>query len=223
MRRIRKTHAPHKLTEWCDENKDLNHSYDDLCGTEAHRSLKDKLLIEQGYLCAYTGRSIKTSSSHVEHLKPQNSCDEWEDVDYRNVVVCFPSDGGDTSHGYGAPVKGKWWDEELFVSPLSEDCEGRFEYAWSGHVRPLPDNHAAASETIKRLGLDADELWKLRRARINGFFGYGARSRSKELSIADAQQVLNNIDHADGNGRLIEFCFVLKQLLPKYIAKGGAA
>lgn len=217
MRRIVKTHVPQELVTWREDNKDLNHSYEDLLGTDAHRALKKKLLDEQGNLCAYTGRSIQTSSSHVEHLKPQNQCAEWEDVEYRNVVACFPSDGGNTAFGYGAPIKGGWWDEERFVSPLSEDCDRRFRFTWSGHIYPCPDDHEGAKKTIDVIALDNEDLRKLRKARIDGFFGFGARTRSKPLSISDAKTALRNIYQLDGNGCLKEFCFVLKQLLPKYI------
>lgn len=219
MRRIVKTHAPTELTTWREENKDLNHSYDDLLGTVAHEALKKKLLEEQGYLCAYTGRSIETTSSHVEHLKPQNKCVGCEDVEYKNVVACFPADGGDTSYGYGAPIKGGWWKEEKFLSPLSQDCERHYKFTWSGKIYPHPEDHVKAKETISAIGLDNNDLKKLRKARIDGFFGFGEQTRRRPLSIADAKTVLRNIDQFDGNRRLKEFCFVLKQLLPKYIAK----
>lgn len=222
MRRIVKTHAPQKLSEWCETNKEVNHTYRDLQGTEAHRALKSKLLEEQGGLCAYTGRLIDKDSSHVEHVKPQSECAEWEDVEYRNVVACFPADGGDVSHGYGAPVKAGWWDAHRFVSPLSADCERRFRFVWSGHVHPNPEDHEGAITTIKALGLEDDSLRQLRKSRIDGFFGFGTRTRNQPLSIADARIVLANIERSDKDGRLREFCFVLKQLLPKYIenAKG---
>lgn len=220
MRRIIKSHAPKELQKWRDTNKDHNHTYQDLLGSDAFDALKEKLLEEQGALCAYTGRAITTGTSHVEHLKPQNKCVEWEDVEYRNVVACFPADGGDSSYGYGAPVKGGWWDEANFVSPLAADCERRFRFAWSGHVHPWPGDHKAAEETIKVLGLETEGLRELREARIKGFFGFGARTRTRPLSLADAKKALANIDHVDAAGRLREFCFVLKQLLPKYIAQG---
>jgi uncharacterized protein (TIGR02646 family) len=222
MRRIVKTHAPQKLRKWCEENHELNHSYNELKGTEAHQALKKKLLEEQGRICAYTGLAIEGVTSHVEHLKPQNECGDWEDVEYRNVVACFPSNGGDKSFGYGAPLKDGWWNENLFISPLSEDCERRFKFTWSGHVRPNPEEHQGAKETINILGLENDGLRQLRKSRIDGFFGFGSRTRSKPLSVGEARTALANIDQFNGNGRLPEFCFVLKQLLPKYIARGGA-
>lgn len=220
MRRIVKTHAPQMLRDWFTANKDLNHTYEDMLGTEAHQALKATLLEEQGRICAYTGRAIDSESSHVEHLKPQNQCVDWEDVDYRNVVACFPADGGDTSHGYGAPVKAGWWEEAHFISPLSEDCERRFHFTWSGHVYPNPDDHVGAKKTIEVLALDNKSLRQLRKSRIDGFFGFGTRSRMRPLSVSDARTALANIDQFDGNGRLREFCFVLKQLLSKYIEQG---
>lgn len=217
MRRIAKTHPPQELTAWRHANCEANHTYRDLLGTEAHVALKSKLLDEQGWLCAYTGRSIDKYSSHVEHVKPQCECAAWEDVEYRNVVACFPADGGDLSHGYGAPVKASWWDEQRFVSPLSPDCERHFRFVWSGHVHANPDGHEGATSTIEALRLDAGSLRLLRKARIDGFFGFGRRTRARPLSIADARTALANIEHPDNNGRLREFCFVLRQLLPKYI------
>lgn len=217
MRRVTKTHPPQELIAWRDANRETNHTYHDLLGTAAYGALKVKLLEEQGWLCAYTGRTIDNGSFHVEHVKPQCECGEWEDVDYRNVVACVPANGGDASLGYGAPVKASWWNEQLFVSPLSAECERRFCFAWSGHVHPNPDGDERATATINALQLDAESLSKLRKARIDGFFGFGPKTRARPLSIADAKTALANIEKRDNNGRLREFFFVLRQLLPKYI------
>lgn len=221
MRRIIKTHSPQELQKWCEDNKEINHAYEQLWGTAAFAALKQKLLEEQGSLCAYTGKAISNESSHVEHIKPRKVCGEWEDVDYRNVVACFPADGGDVSYGFGAPMKAGWWDGSRFVSPLMEDCEHHFRFAWSGHVRGFPDGDAAATQTIDTLKLDHEELRRLRKARIDGFFGYGKRTSTRPLTIVEARTVLANIDRIDRAGRLIEYCFVLKQLLVRYIANGG--
>ena len=176
------------------------------------------MLSEQGYLCAYTGRRIDADSSHVEHLKPQTACKGTkDDIEYRNMVACFPADGGDVSHGYGAPVKGGWWDESLFISPLCDECERRFRFSWSGHIYPHPQDDAQAATTINKIGLDTESLRKLREARIKGFFGIGVRTRHLALSKRDAEQFLGAIDRPNSQQRLQEFCFVLKQLLPKYI------
>ena len=223
MRRIVKTHTPAKLAAWRDDNRKANHTYRDLSGTAAHAELKSRLLQEQGWLCAYTGRSIDDGSSHVEHLKPQSECEEWEDVEYRNVVACFPADGGDITYGYGAPIKASWWNEDLFVSPLSVECERSFRFVWSGHVHPNRADNEHAKKTISVLQLDAEPLRKLRKSRIDGFFGFGLNTRSRPLSVADAKIALANIDRRDHSGRLREFCFTLRQLLAKFIDQAEPA
>jgi uncharacterized protein (TIGR02646 family) len=231
MKRIRKTHAPQALSDWIKENKDLNCKYDDLVGNPAHVALKAQLLKEQGYLCAYTGKRICVDTSHIEHLKPQNKCIDLEDVDYRNVVACFPKDGGNTSLGYGATFKGGWWDESEFVSPCQEGCERRFSFGWTGKVAPTLTDDSAAIKTIQILGLNKPEtesdttqnapqaeshIQDIRRAAIRGFFGFG--KNSKELTKAQAEQILRTISSPDpSTHHLQEFCFVLEQLLHRHI------
>jgi len=142
-------------------------------------------------------------------------CTGNEDVDYRNMVACFPANGGDTSHGYGAPVKGDWWEETLFVSPLSADCERRFVFSWSGNIAPYPTEHQGAQETIRVLRLDHENLVHLRRKAIHGFFGFGS---IKPLSKQEARRLLRTIDRPNAAGKLTPFCFVLKPLLEKHSA-----
>lgn len=216
MKKISKTHPPVSFRKWLDENRLLDCSYETLVGKPAHIALKKQLLKEQGFLCAYTGLEISESTSHVEHLKPQNKCVDHEDVEYRNMVACFPYDGGNKSFGFGAPVKGGWWKPEDFISPLTEECERRFSFAWSGKIRPEPADHKGAKETIKNIGLGHENLKKLRLAAIKGFFGFGGRLAP--ISKREAEILLRSIDKTDNNGKFRPFCFVLKQLLPLYIA-----
>jgi len=229
MKRIRKTHPPSDLSNWIKTQVKLklDCSYNALCGKPEHISLKKQLLKEQGYLCAYTGIRIEEETCHVEHLKPQNICktekDErkvkklyLDDVEYRNIVACFPEDGGDISHGYGAPIKGGWWNEVEFVSPCHEDCERRFSYKKAGKISPFDENDVAAIKTIEVIGLNAQRLIDKRSRSILGFFGLTENSK-KKLSKDDAQRLLENIGKPDSTGKLIQFCFVYEQLLPNYI------
>lgn len=219
MKRIKKTHPPKLLRQWIEECSDEpNFSYkaglNSLPAVKAE--LLEQLIAEQHYLCAYAGVRIEVESCHIEHLKPQNKCEKGEDVAYENMVACFPEDGGDVSHGFGAPVKAGWWEPKLFVTPLSEDCERRFSFAWSGGVDAASDSDQAAKTTIKRLGLDCGTLQKLRRAAIAGFFQF--KKGSKGLSLAEAERLHEKIDKPGTDKKLRPFCFVLKQLLRRHIS-----
>jgi uncharacterized protein (TIGR02646 family) len=223
MRRIKKTHPPKLLREWIEECSDKpNFSYKTGLNSlpEVKAELLEQLIAEQHHLCAYAGVRIEERTCHIEHLKPQNKCDPGEDVDYFNLLACFPEDGGDVSHGFGAPVKGGWWVEAQFVSPLSKDCDRRFQYTWSGKMKPAVATDTAAEKTIDQIGLDCEGLQKLRVRAIRGFFGFSPKS--KPLSLVDAEKLLAKIDSPDNEGKLRPFCFVLKYLLVKYIADGKA-
>lgn len=222
MKRIKKTHPPKELLEWLKDNEGLDCSYRALQGKPAYEALKRHLLKEQGYICAYTGIEISEENSHIEHLKPQTVCKQekvldkkyLDDVEYHNMVACFPKNGGDDSLGYGAPVKRSWWNESEFVSPCQADCERRFIYGWKGEIKHLHGDKAAET-TINVLGLGTKRLKDKRYKRILGFFGFSRKA--KDLSQRDAKKLLAIIGKPNSTGHLTEFCFVFEQLLPKYI------
>jgi uncharacterized protein (TIGR02646 family) len=217
MRRIRKTHPPASLRNWITTNRELPNFNFDALPVAVKADLKKQLISEQGFICAYTGREIQDNGSHIEHLKPQNQCTVGEDVNYRNVVACFPVDGGDVSYGYGAAVKAGWWDADLFLSPLDEDCARRFSFTWQGKVRANPKTHLAADTTIRRLGLNKHALVSLRRSAIRGFFGFG--KNQQPITIPIARQLRTDLAQRRPPEQLRPFCFVFEQLLPKYIAR----
>jgi uncharacterized protein (TIGR02646 family) len=218
MRRISKTHPPKSLRDWIEANRDLpNCDFEHSLPSGVKAELRKHLIKEQYYLCAYAGVAIANGTCHIEHIKPQNRCDAGEDVAYRNLVACYPADGGDESQGFGAPMKKGWWDESLFVSPLSEDCERRFSYAWSGTMQATQERDTAARVTIETLGLNCQNIRALRRHAVAGFFGFG--HGKQEISLKEATILLAAIDKPNSEGKLRAFCFVLKRLLERFIAE----
>jgi uncharacterized protein (TIGR02646 family) len=121
MRFIRKLAEPYELKAWKQQqtqNSPQNLCYGNLPG-EINKTVKAQLLEEQGYLCAYTMRRLNgLGDCHIEHVLAQNAIPE-RDLDYQNMAACFPHNGGDTSHGFGAPIKGRAnvTLNEDFVSP----------------------------------------------------------------------------------------------------------
>jgi uncharacterized protein (TIGR02646 family) len=206
------------LKAWIDANKALpNFNYKHGLPSEVKGELRTCLIAEQFFLCAYSGVEITEGSCHIEHLKPQCECEDGEDVDYFNLVACFPSDGGDDTHGFGATVKKNWWVPAEFVSPLQSGCERRFDYTWTGKMKPAADTDVPATRTIENLGLDSDNIVDHRRKAICGFFGF--TKGGTEISLAEAQILHDKIDRPNRSGQLTPFCFMLKRLLVKYIAE----
>ena len=107
MRTIHPAPAPHSFLQWQRKQKTApqNLSYTNL-PADIKNDIKAALLQGQGGLCAYTLRKLATQKNcHIEHLVPQKQAAELG-LAYDNMLACFPADGGDTSHGYGAPMKG---------------------------------------------------------------------------------------------------------------------
>jgi uncharacterized protein (TIGR02646 family) len=219
MRQIIKNAEPTVLIAWKAANRSLpTYCYGSL--SAAHRqALRTALVAEQRGLCAYTGRRIDIDSSHIEHLRPQTHCATGEDVDYRNLVASVPAPNT-PQLPYGAHKKDHWpsiADEHLFVSPLSGGCDVRFLFKLNGAVEAANSHDAAATETIGRLGLNADALVQLRKAAIGATLQIRGKGPSS-IGIADARRRLRDLKLAEQQTGILEpYSFVLVQALAKHI------
>lgn len=211
MRRINKGDAPRSLERWRKENADLNCRYDDV-PSELRAEMKERLLREQGWLCAYTGMRVTEGSSHIEHLKPRHVCrseGSTDDIAWTNMVAALPGDREPRAE-YGAHAKDAWHDPALFVSPLSAGCEQRFSFKLaSGEIGASNPDDGAAQETIRRLRLDHRSLTERRRGVI--------QTMVWDLSDRQAERLIESIDQPDSEGRLSEFCFAVKQACAKLL------
>jgi uncharacterized protein (TIGR02646 family) len=220
MREISPAIEPAAFREWrAGSQNDINYGYD-LIPAGLRKCIKEALVAEQRGLCAYTGIGIDANRSHIEHLLPQAYCQRGEDVDYMNMVACYPS----PSNGhvpFGALRKANWpspGEQHLFVSPRSSGCESRFRFSIRGRIS-VADHDNAAQVTVNRLGLDHHRLEVLRKEAIDATL----RRQGKNpplLDLASARRRLTSLESAEIAGGLLEpFCFALKQALGSHILR----
>ncbi len=234
MRQIQKGNECAALSTWRQDNaaapQNLVYGEGGFPGTEVLKAL----LAEQGHLCAYTLKLIDETSAHIEHLKPQRKCREEddqreaanqvprrEDVHWSNMVACFPAPNPVAPPGYGAVKKDKWWPftgANGFVSPLSADCELRFQFELNGSMKPANATDAAAVETIREIGLDDGRLQELRR---RAFMEMGVHPKSERplKSPTKVRQLIAAWLHRDGNNKFKEFCVPLRAVALMHLAK----
>lgn len=87
MIKIEKTHDP---ASWTARRLTPGAKY------EATDDLRNALLKDQGYICAYCMRRIPVKDSgtdettRIEHLIPQSALSQAEAMDYANMVICCP-------------------------------------------------------------------------------------------------------------------------------------
>jgi uncharacterized protein (TIGR02646 family) len=225
MKWIQKKNEPAKLVKWRKDYKVIENDKNfRILTSEVKTDLKNVLLREQGWICAYTGHGIDFEGSHIEHLKPQHYCKNGEDVDYYNLVACYPGIDETTATTkpctYGAIAKGNWpspEEEDKFVSPLDKSCETRFYYLYSGKVKARNDSDKAAKETIDKLNLNDKELRDNRRLVIRGIIEPLQKTSIKKAAVIKAAAKALQTLRSEEGGKLKSFYFVRIQVIENFI------
>lgn len=219
MKHVQKASPPHNYRQWCALVRGTaNEDYRCLMNPEKV-NLQQALLREQGWLCAYTMRQVDGDSSHIEHIKPEGLCRaerHGSDLDYDNLIACFPRDGMKNRYRYGAQQKGEWWDNDgaSFVSPLHPNCEKCFSFDIDGNIKAV-GNSTSAKTTIRVLRLDHPSLTEDRKRVIHEFI-YG-QDGSDPLSRSKALQTISYICKRNRIGRFVEFCIAIRHALCQHI------
>ncbi len=166
MKFIQKIEEPEFFTKWKESPQRVTRTWNSLnnhqSGKRIKNFLKQSLLKEQGFICCYCERRITETpeSSHIEHLKPKGLFPPLA-LDYKNLLCsCLPETNNEDICGH---KKDNWFDEELFVSPLTSECEEKIVYSSSGELHGCD---VAAKTTIKKLGLNNYDLVRSRRHTI---------------------------------------------------------
>lgn len=164
MRSIAKGASPQALIQWKAQNAASPQNLVYGGGGFPGEAVRQSLLAEQLHLCAYTLRQLKTAaacaadgndtrhSCHIEHLLPQCRRVAGEDIDYQNMVACYPPSQSQVACEFGAHAKADF-DPATggFVSPLSVDAQAHFKFDERGGVQ---GQTADGVSTIQVLRLD---------------------------------------------------------------------
>ena len=229
MKRIVKGAQAPELTKWHGDNAALPQNLSYGAAEFPIAEVLKGLLVEQGYVCAYTLLRIGEASAHVEHLKPQTVCRSEdagraaansplrkEDIAWSNMVACTPAPSIKIKPPYGAIKKADWWHANDFLSPLDATCEERFAFANDGKISATRDADDPAKETIKRVGLDNEKLNELRKAAFLKA-GIHKRSESPIESVAKVEQrIAKWSKKSQTTAECEEFCVPLVQVAKAY-------
>ena len=94
MKKITKGPVPAALRAWREANEAILENLTYGRGGWPSTSVRQSMLEEQGYLCAYTMQRIaSTADCHTEHIVPQSQPNQppYLDIDYSNLLACFPT------------------------------------------------------------------------------------------------------------------------------------
>ena len=223
MKRIIKGDEPASYiqTKLQNQKAGVKMRYDENLGAAERIPIKSALLKEQGFICAYTLKRIDLDTCHIEHLKPEELCRKHmeegiatvSDLDYANMVACFPKDppkGIPKEKYFGAIKKDDYWDNDGkdYILPIHPNCEDHFTYNKKGEI---VGNTANGNNTIKLLALDHKDLVYNRRRAIENFIGV-----KQPFKKAKTIQAIAEIDKIQ-NGKFIEYCIPIKHALNEHL------
>jgi uncharacterized protein (TIGR02646 family) len=209
MKHIHKFNEPDEFVTWKSKDKMYQRgkpSWDRVPGS-IKEIIRENLRKEQGYICCYCERTLKTDDYHIEHLKPKgvNFFPE-EQLDYNNLLCScqFETLPGEPLHC--ARRRGSWYDATLLVSPLDATCENKFKYSFDGTIDASNSNHKDALITIEKLRLNISKLNALRASAIAPFLDDLTPDELKEFVDGYLRDKTNN------NGAFNEFYTTIKHL-----------
>ncbi|WP_163409627.1 retron system putative HNH endonuclease [Flavobacterium ajazii] len=211
MKHIIKQEEPQAFTNWkvgrggnaekTYKGLNRNHNIKD--------NLRDSLLQEQGYICCYCEKELKSNDRHIEHFKPKHKFPQLQ-LEYENLFCSCQVNliNGEPLHCGNS--KGNFFDERFLISPLEPNCESRFKYTFDGQIFPADENDIGAKITIIELNLD--ELENLRKGAIEPFLNLDDEMSEEELSLFISSYLK---DKADNEGKFNEFYTTIKYLFLK--------
>lgn len=237
MRFITKQREPRELVQWKAVNAETPDNLRYGGGGFPMEQVRLALLSEQSHLCAYTMKSLRTSADcaargndtrdacHIEHLRPQSRRVQGEDIDYQNMVACFPPSFNEQACEFGAkykddfdPVTGRYLDRDRmsrakhevealallgqFVSPLAPQVENHFDYSTNGEMTGTTHS---GKLTVEVLNLNHVHLVNDRRAAIKGALTPGG----KRLSAAKARALARHCRQPDARNCTTPYCLAI--------------
>ncbi len=110
--------------------------------------------------------------------------------------------------------KAEWYEENLMVSPLDNNCADFFRYTDDGQILPTQDltKQPAAKETINRLALDINKLRRMRQGAIEGILDVIDTLNNNEI-----RNLIDGFEKPNKNGEYEQFCSAIVYVLKQYL------
>lgn len=180
---------------------------------KSNPQLKDALLAEQGYICAYCMRSIplvkndkdERESSKIEHIKCRSNHRNLE-LDYDNMVICCP--GNIDGNYHCDKSKG---DKDISLPVFNIMLEQSISYSSiDGEIKSSDENWDSEINNIICLN---NELLKYNRKQaLEGIIDELKKTNWKHAKI---QSKFNEYSNLDSNGKHKPFCGIIIWYLKK--------
>ena len=227
MREIVKSREPRELEEYRRKSDAV---YDGPQFTEVKEAIRDQLLNEQGYLCAYCMRRISSGYGQmkVEHWHCQDNY-KFEQLDYKNMLgVCSGNEGSPLENQTCDTRKG---NVELKYNPAN--CSHRIESQIyflldTGMIESSDGEFNAQLNNVlnlnhTRLKNNRKVVWGEVHQELSKRFSKKPGTRTSVEKATEIEKLLGKWNSKDGQGFLREYCAVaiyyLEREKGKFVSK----
>lgn len=179
------------------------------------KELRQALLEEQGYLCAYCMKRIRnTKDIKIEHYKARNKENE---LNYSNLLaVCNGNEGENRNRFTCDTMKGK---QELHINPQSKKDMDTIYYDNQGKIYSRNNDYQNDLNTVLNLNDEYGYLIRNRKAALKAM-------REKLMCLKagqDAMPLLHKLKNycycMNDDGELPEYAGILRWYVEKQIRK----
>lgn len=211
MIHIRKTQAPAKFIK---ENKIYKCHFDDM-DTEVKNKLRQSLLQDQGYICAYCMSAIENNakSTKIEHYVPRNDSNEMK---YKNLLaVCYGGEGSsDKQQTCDTHKKQK-------VLTINPQIQKDIETIYYKHDGSIVSNDKKYNEEINNiLNLNVQVLKDKRKHAWDAVKNILIKKcKEKAFKKGDLERIYRKYLEKDGSGRHIPYCGIVLWNIKRKIVK----
>lgn len=182
---INKQQQPNSLTWY---KNDINASYNNLTSA-VKDEIRDALLAEQGYVCAYCMKRIKAEAMKIEHWACRHNNPEQQ-LDYSNLLACCEGNEGQTPDKHTCDTKKGSLRLKYSPANPAHNINARISYQKNGRIS---SNEADFDQQINDvLNLNEPRLVSNRRAALNAVQQQLAKKRGTR-NKASIQALLQNI------------------------------
>lgn len=211
---IQKGREPDSLTQY----KKQKFAYFDGCNKN---DIREALLKEQGYLCAYCMRRISRDTMKIEHWYPEELLEtDLERLDYANMLGCCEG------HMEGGKFKDDICDTHkksttITLNPMDERTIEKISYKRAtGEIYSTDQEIQKDLDETLNLNCNAFYLKENRKAMLSAVTDELGKFQTQGMwSRKLLQKILRHYKEADSNGRKKEYAGVAIWYIEKKLCK----
>lgn len=211
---IKKGTPPDSLVAYRQESN----AYFDGCNKN---DIRDKILEEQGHLCAYCMRRISKDTMKIEHWYPEERLSDTDCLDYNNMLGCCPGHI-EGSSGKNDTCDTKKGNKLITVDPRKLEHIDQIKYS-SKDGRIFSDNSEFEKDIDSTLNLNEPShyLMQGRKAALDEVKKFLSQKEKKgnwtEISM---RRLLQRYENANAEGKKKEYAGIVIWYLRKRLTGG---